>query len=179
MVVQFRPQHNTLKLNYLYKIFNLCFLISCDVVYHNNFLTQLSWPCRNIQTVFSCLGISIITIWSSWDHFIFIKGISYTGKIPYLDLGKSHLVMPISHTCTLNIREISQTAKFMGPTWGPVGPRWAPCWPHEPCYEGCGAVHGAVCHVLSYATWIPNVWLGTKMLVTCCNLIHVYVSGIT
>ena len=20
---------------------------------------------------------------------------------------------------------------------GPVGPRWAPCWPHEPCYKGC------------------------------------------
>ena len=19
---------------------------------------------------------------------------------------------------------------------GPVGPRWAPCWPHEPCYRG-------------------------------------------
>ena len=18
-----------------------------------------------------------------------------------------------------------------------VGPRWAPCWPHEPCYQGC------------------------------------------
>ena len=32
-----------------------------------------------------------------------------------------------------------QTANFMGPTWGhlgPVGPRWAPCWPHEPCYQG-------------------------------------------
>ena len=28
----------------------------------------------------------------------------------------------------------------MGPTWGPPGtvsPRWAPCWSHEPCYQGC------------------------------------------
>ena len=28
-------------------------------------------------------------------------------------------------------------ARFMGPTWGPpgaTGPRWAPCWPHEPYY---------------------------------------------
>ena len=27
----------------------------------------------------------------------------------------------------------------MGPTWthlGPAGPRWAPCRPHEPCYQG-------------------------------------------
>ena len=22
---------------------------------------------------------------------------------------------------------------------GPVGPRWAPCWPHEPCYQGDSA----------------------------------------
>ena len=31
----------------------------------------------------------------------------------------------------------TQIAKFMEPTWahlGPVGPRWAPYWPHEPCY---------------------------------------------
>ena len=28
-------------------------------------------------------------------------------------------------------------ARFMGPTWvhlGSTGPRWAPCWLHEPCY---------------------------------------------
>ena len=32
-----------------------------------------------------------------------------------------------------------QIARFMGPTWahlGPVGPRWAPYWPHEPCCQG-------------------------------------------
>ena len=23
-----------------------------------------------------------------------------------------------------------------GAPLGPVGPRWAPCWPHEPCYHG-------------------------------------------
>ena len=34
----------------------------------------------------------------------------------------------------------SLMAKFMGPSWaylGPTGPRWAPCWPHEPCSLGC------------------------------------------
>ena len=33
----------------------------------------------------------------------------------------------------------TQIAKFMGPTWGPPGscrPQLAPCWPHEPCYQG-------------------------------------------
>ena len=35
----------------------------------------------------------------------------------------------------------SHIAMFMRPTWAhlcPVGPRWAPCWPHEPCYQGYG-----------------------------------------
>ena len=30
-------------------------------------------------------------------------------------------------------------ARFMRPTWGPsgpTGPKWVPCWPHEPCYQG-------------------------------------------
>ena len=35
---------------------------------------------------------------------------------------------------------LAQIAKFMGSTWGPhlgpVGPRWAPWWPHEPCFQG-------------------------------------------
>ena len=31
----------------------------------------------------------------------------------------------------------SQIAKFTGPTWDPPGPRWAPCRPYEPSYQGC------------------------------------------
>ena len=26
---------------------------------------------------------------------------------------------------------------------GPVGPRWAPCWPHEPCYQECLYIYTA------------------------------------
>ena len=40
----------------------------------------------------------------------------------------------------------SQIAKFMGPTWGPSGscrPQMGPCWPHEPCYQGCFNSHFA------------------------------------
>ena len=44
-------------------------------------------------------------------------------------------------------------ARFMGPTWGPspTGPRWAPCWPHGPCYLGR---HGYVCIVARGITHI-------------------------
>ena len=41
----------------------------------------------------------------------------------------------------LNIMEESlpnynPNTKVHGAHLGPVGPRWAPCWPHEPCYQG-------------------------------------------
>ena len=42
-----------------------------------------------------------------------------------------HHVLSLLHTHPI--------AKFMGQHGahlGPVGPRWAPCWPNEPCYQG-------------------------------------------
>ena len=48
---------------------------------------------------------------------------------------------------------------------GPVGPRWAPCWPHEPCYQGynllfpCDILITFHCH---YESQFPRKWqLGT------------------
>ena len=43
-------------------------------------------------------------------------------------------------------------ARFMWPTWGPPGssqrhgPRWTPCWPHEPCYQGLDRVSNCRAH---------------------------------
>ena len=54
-------------------------------------------------------------------------------------------------------------ARFMGPTWGPsgaIGPRWAPCWPHEHCYLG------NMCRCTG-SSWVPKMacrLLGTKPL---------------
>ena len=30
----------------------------------------------------------------------------------------------------------SPDSKVHGANMVPTGPRWAPCWPHEPCYQG-------------------------------------------
>ena len=30
----------------------------------------------------------------------------------------------------------SPDSKVHGANMGPVGPRWTPCWPYEPCYQG-------------------------------------------
>ena len=35
--------------------------------------------------------------------------------------------------------KLTQIARSTGPTWGPsrsCRPHMAPCWPHEPCYQG-------------------------------------------
>ena len=62
-------------------------------------------------------------------------------------------------TCCITTRYINvlwlpirQTRSFQNPDCkvhggqhgghlGPVGPRWAPCWPHEPCYQGSHTPH--------------------------------------
>ena len=32
---------------------------------------------------------------------------------------------------------------LLGANLRPTGPRWAPCWPHEPCYQGMFATYWA------------------------------------
>ena len=36
----------------------------------------------------------------------------------------------------VSVSDHTLIARFMGPPWGPPGPRWAPCWPHGTCYLG-------------------------------------------
>ena len=50
----------------------------------------------------------------------------------------------------------------------PAGPRWAPYWPHEPCYQGCNGllqIHSGRCAARDWrrdlsAMWqiSPNIW---------------------
>ena len=52
---------------------------------------------------------------------------------------RSAILQLVQLTTTTKSKLALQIAKFIGPTYGahlgPVGPRWAPCWPHEPCYQ--------------------------------------------
>ena len=55
----------------------------------------------------------------------------------------------------------SQIAKFRGQHGahlGPVGPRWAPCWPHEPCYQGCHYNDVIKCAIASQITSLTIVY---------------------
>ena len=76
------------------------------------------------------------------------------------------------HMLTLTTRMQSQIARVMGPTWahlGPVGPRWAPCWPHEPCYLGCQ------CN----STWTSLHWVYINNVYYCLHAwtVNIYAAN--
>ena len=59
---------------------------------------------------------------------------------------------------------IDLIARFMGPTWGlhgahlrPTGPRWAPCWPHDPCYLGFSFTFNGKFVWLQFYFWILTI----------------------
>ena len=95
------------------------------------FHTTLYWTCDYL----SMLGLKLIHVsergsWS-WYHYRFIKW-NYKGTVhrKYKNI-------------TISMVPVRKGRLEHGSSWGqhgahlgPVGPRWAPCWPHEPCYHG-------------------------------------------
>ena len=41
---------------------------------------------------------------------------------------------------------------------GPVGPRWAPCWPHEPCYLGSYTMHNNIAGMIHEQIGVEYYW---------------------
>ena len=69
---------------------------------------------------------------------------SLVGKMAAISSRPQYIDSPLHKAKSMRMK--SKIARFMGPTWqhgahlGPVGPRWAPCWSHEPCYQGSSSM---------------------------------------
>ena len=89
------------------------------------------WMCLNgMQPVIS-LDIKVLNPPAAWAytrrHVFFIP--LHTDLIP-----SSNVVFCMRDVC---VWTSGRTWGQQGAHLGPAGPRWAPCWPHEPCYLGC------------------------------------------
>ena len=68
-----------------------------------------------------------------------------------------------------------------GARLGPVGPRWAPCWPHEPCYQGrltfsCVLLWFGVLWYYRYqSSYSISQEICTRLLL-CCALLWLYID---
>ena len=73
-------------------------------------------------------------------------------------------------------RESNPHSKVHGDHLGPTGPRWAPCWPHEPLYRGCYvlAIRVQICKYLeALCCWsIGVVWRHWRMIVRLISHSH-------
>ena len=56
----------------------------------------------------------------------------------------------------------------MGPAWGPVGPRWAPCWPHETYYQGKAGTVGLFFATVMYIEHL----LTNSIMITFASVIN-------
>ena len=68
----------------------------------------------------------------------------FIGTNNILRIHRTSNVMPLS---VMTLAWVIQSSWGQhGAHLGPVGPRWAPCWSHEPCYQGCQQPGMTVCN---------------------------------
>ena len=78
----------------------------------------------------------------------------------------------------------SQIAKLLGPHrahLGPVGPRWTPCWPHEPCYQGHCASESTLMNICRHIPVIGNhrelqMWANQRKAIQMWNVVGIGVQ---
>ena len=83
-----------------------------------------------------------------WPLYTSMRGVTCAGtRLPLLCnvYAQHERLRPLTAARSINPALVGtqavQMTWFLGPTWGqpgscPVSPMWAPCWPHQPCYQG-------------------------------------------
>ena len=112
------------------------------------------------------LGITKNWLWASLTHCGFTKILLWS----VLTTPRPTLF------CTWFVRNQYLDSKVhganMGPTWGPTGPRWAPCWPLEPCY--LGMYHYRCSENQSRSRM--NHYISSRLLLGTCYIWYAYTN---
>ena len=86
-----------------------------------------------------------------WNIYVFCM--LYVFLFHKLKAQSFNHVITSPYWCKAPIESISPDSKVHGAHLGPVGPRCAPCWPHEPC---CLGSYNQVPNVID--PWYTRVW---------------------
>ena len=98
--------------------------------------------CPTVKDMYRINGIQSLTthiffteIYFMITHWLYLRTITYLHlqSLPCAD--KPQGIEPFSHWSKTSLFQQSSRGQH-GAHLGPVGPRWVPCWPHEPCYQG-------------------------------------------
>ena len=109
-------------------------------------LDQMMACCLISSKPFIWINVGILSIGPLETNFseILIKIQIISFKERYLKLSTAKWWPFWLSLNVLKLGGINSTSQIAFSSWGqhgahlgPVGPRWAPCWPHEPCHQGC------------------------------------------
>ena len=104
-----------------------------DIFKYNNPALDLimAWRRRGDTSLFEPMLTHIFGTRARWVKLSATNNTSTALAIVILTAHNCHTTPSWEYRC------ITQIARFTWPPWSPPGAdRWAPCWPHEPCYQG-------------------------------------------
>ena len=120
------------------------------------------WAITSSNLISVCNGVPMSQIKGWFRSFLLIKWAPDDWKAIQANSAKQ--TFPIWIDMTVSTPQqcaqavFTQITRFMGQHGahlGPVGPIWAPCWPHEPCYQW---------------TIVMVIWWRTTAYVRLCNI---------
>ena len=127
----------------------LCLLYESWNLFHKNYFTKFSknyhsdgpiWSpictCHDSSAVVTCAKL-----WSDWV-IIFQERVTWIFRRLGLWVHNTFGCLVLDWQWRAVIGALERYPRYQGSLGlhgahlGPTGPRWAPCWPNEPCYQG-------------------------------------------
>ena len=109
-------------------VINLCLMIPCQ---WQHYWSLFSDATPSFSTTELCMVKP-----PQQQRYWFLCGKTIFEVLFLIFVMKNYFSSSIADICSCRVTLPSPDSKVHGAHLGPTGPRRAPCWPHEPCYQG-------------------------------------------